>query len=155
MNESIHKKAVFFLGAGFSKAIISSFPTLQELTKKITTTYRGEKESVTTHFHSEIPNEYKENIEHLLTFLSSNLPFKTDVQVSADEALYKDLRNKIAHYFEIMADINLPNKPELDLFCSYIKKYDIPCITLNYDILLEKIFENYFEKKRQAKNLSL
>lgn len=34
MNNNQHKKAVFFLGAGFSKAIISSFPTLQELTKK-------------------------------------------------------------------------------------------------------------------------
>lgn len=151
MNNNQHKKAVFFLGAGFSKAIISSFPTLQELTKKITTTYRGEKESVTTHFYREIPIEYKENIEHLLTFLSSNLPFKTDVQVSTDEALYKDLRNKIAHYFEIMADINLPNKPELDLFCSYIKEYNIPCITLNYDILLEKVFENFLKKRDKQK----
>lgn len=146
MNNNHQKKAVFFLGAGFSKAIISGYPTLQGLTQEINKKYIGEKNSVTQHFYDEIPKQYKENIEHLLTFLSSNLPFKTEVQISADDALYKDLRNKIASFFKMMQNINLGSKPELDLFYNYIKLYDIPCITLNYDILLEKIFEIYFKK---------
>lgn len=141
------KKAVFFLGAGFSKAVIPSFPTLQELTDEIRYNFEGEKQSVKNHFYTEIPEQYKQNIEHLLTFLSSNLPFKTDVQMSADDALYKDLKNKIANYFE-QRTYNLKDFNKGTLFCHYLDKYKIPCITLNYDLLLEKLFVDYFARQK-------
>lgn len=150
MSNNHHKKAVFFLGAGFSKAVNPNFPTLQELTEEINTRYRGEKDSITQHYYDEIPSKYKENIEHLLTFLSSNLPFKTEVQISADDALYKDLRNNIAYYFEKI-EYNSSNFDKFKDFTYYIKKYKIPCITLNYDILLEKIFDNYIEKEHSQR----
>lgn len=149
-----HKKAVFFLGAGFSKAVIPSSPALPELTKEITK-YIGEKDSVTTHFYNEIPEQYKVNIEHLLTFLSSNLPFKTEVQISADDALYKDLKNRLVDYFEKHATMNNEKitKKNRHKFCQYLCKNKVSCITLNYDLLLEQIIAieqkisfNNFEK---------
>lgn len=148
MNNNHNKKAVFFLGAGFSKAVTLFYPTLQELTQKIITNYVAEKRSITNHFGDELPNKYKENIEHLLTFLSLNLPFKSDVQISADDALYKDLKNKIVKYFEekekksqhIIKDnkIKLLFENRLRL-CNYLRINKICCITLNYDLLLEQI----------------
>lgn len=146
-----NKKAVFFLGAGFSKAIIPSFPTLQELTKEINLRYRGEKGSVTKHFYDEIPKQYKKNIEYLLTFLSSNLPFKTEVQISTDDALYKDLKNRIVDYFENQNyQFTLSN--ELEKLCSYIRDYNITSITLNYDLLLERILAFYINNDSQDYN---
>lgn len=129
---------VFFLGAGFSKAIDNSFPTLQELTNEIKTNFQCEKGSVAQHLHNEIPEQYKNNVELLLTFLSSNLPYKTDVQISTDEALYKDITSKLAKYFE-NKEINPNNFDEVKILCKYIYTKKIPCITLNYDLLLENL----------------
>lgn len=148
MSNNHHKKAVFFLGAGFSKAVNPNFPTLQELTEEINTRYRGEKDSITQHYYDEIPSKYKENIEHLLTFLSSNLPFKTEVQISADDALYKDLRNNIAYYFEkqekidnIILNLTLENQEKL---FHYLCEKRVSCITLNYDLLLENCIQKKY-----------
>lgn len=145
------KKAVFFLGAGFSKAVIPSFPLLPELSKEIEEKYHPEKGSIQRHFDFEVPKQYKSNIEHLLTFLSSNLPFKTTVQISADDALYKDLKNFIAQEFEEMT-YNFKDFSEKISFCRYLDKYKIPCITLNYDLLLEELFNTYFQQKGKTVN---
>lgn len=45
-------KRVFFLGAGFSKAINSNFPLMNELTNDITMYF--EKRSVSDHYDKEI-----------------------------------------------------------------------------------------------------
>lgn len=52
---------VFFLGAGFSKAINPSYPTLNELTAEINQNLNVEKESIYNHFRKEIPISYKNN----------------------------------------------------------------------------------------------
>ena len=96
MNDS-----VFFLGAGFSKAICDFYPDLNDLSEDIATNYSMSDDSLAIHFNT-IPDDYKSNIEVLLTYLSSNLPYKTDVQVSMDEALYKDITKKIADKFHKM-----------------------------------------------------
>ena len=80
---------VFFLGSGFSKAIDNNYPILSELSKEIQNNLSTEKKSVGIHYREEIPTQYKSNIETLLTFLSSKLPYKTAVQNLADETLYK------------------------------------------------------------------
>lgn len=144
------RETVFFLGAGFSKAVKSDFPTLKELTKEIENNYCAGKNSVTAHFRDEIPTQYKGNIEHLLTFLSSNLPFKTDVQISADDALYKDLKNKIVEYFE-QIEYNYQKFNGATRLCQYLHEYKIPCLTLNYDLLLEKLLRDYFSKQKSTK----
>lgn len=136
---------IFFLGAGFSKAIDNTFPTLSELSQVIKENLNTEKESVGVHYRDEIPYQYKDNIETLLTFLSSKLPYKTDVQVLADEALYKDIARQITTYFE-----NKKIDRHNDLIYSlgeFIVKEKITSISLNYDILLEEIILNYLNKK--------
>ena len=136
---------VFFLGAGFSKAIDNNYPTLKDLTLEINRNYVAEKESVTKHLHDEISKFYKDDIEKLLTFLYSNLPYKSEVQVSSDEALYKDITNKIANYFNRkMQQTNIQeclNKTQS--LIEYILRSRCTCITLNYDTLLEMLLHTY------------
>lgn len=134
---------VFFLGAGFSKAILSDYPTLIDLSKYIKDSFEFEKESVNKHYRDEVPHTYKNNIETLLTYLSSSLPFKTDVQLSADEALYKDITGKLASYFISKMDVDREKletmMQKLFPLLNFIVQNNCTCITLNYDLLLENL----------------
>ena len=76
---------VFFLGAGFSKAVNNNYPLMAELTQQVFE--RLEKESVRKHL-DEIPPQVKQNIESLLTYLSTDFPWKTDTTKYANLALY-------------------------------------------------------------------
>lgn len=136
---------VFFLGAGFSKAINNKYPTLKDLSKEIRDNYGAEKVSVTMHLHNEVPDCYKKDIELLLTFLYSNLPYKTDVQISTNEALYKDITNKIAKYFNKKSqETNLQEcLNKTSSLIEYIIKSRCTCVTLNYDTLLEQLLNAY------------
>ncbi len=136
---------VFFLGSGFSKAIDNNYPILSELSEEIRNNLNTEKKSVGIHFRDEIPEQYKNNIETLLTFLSSKLPYKTTVQNLADEALYMDIANQISTYFENKI-INLTNNNLVYKLGQYVSKYNITSITLNYDTIWEKIIINYLSK---------
>lgn len=132
---------VFFFGSGFSKSLINSYPTLNELSNYIKSEFQYEKKSVQKHFVHEVPSKFHDNIETLLTYLSSNLPYKTSVQVSADEALYKDITSKLAKYFkQLRNDYNIDtNEQSIKQFAKYILNNKCPCITLNYDLILEDI----------------
>lgn len=136
---------VFFLGSGFSKAIDNNYPVLSELSREIHDNLNTEKESVGMHYRNEIPDKYKDNIETLLTFLSSKLPYKTAVQNLADEALYMDIANQISVYFE-NKDANFGNNDSIYKLGKYIAKNDITSITLNYDTILEKVIINYLSR---------
>ena len=143
---------VFFLGAGFSKAIDNSYPTLKNLTDEVNNNYVSVKASVKKHLHDDLSDIYKDDIEKLLTFLSSNLPYKTEVQISSDDALYKDITNKIASYFnKKMRRTDLQtclNKSQV--LIEYILRSKCTCITLNYDTLLEQLL-NMFALRSQRK----
>ena len=88
-------KDIFFFGSGFLESLINSYPTLSDLSKYIIEKISYEKESIKKHFKDEVPYKFQDNVEDLLTYLSSNLPYKTNVQISADEALYKDITSKL------------------------------------------------------------
>lgn len=132
---------VFFFGSGFSKSLINNYPTLKELSDYIKNEFQYEKKSVHTHFMREVPSKFHDNIETLLTYLSSNLPYKTPVQVSADEALYKDITSKLAKRFQELRqehEVNV-NEPSIKQFARYILDNKCTCITLNYDLMLEDV----------------
>jgi len=140
-------KDVFFLGAGFSKAIIPEYPTLYELSKYIEDKFQFEKKSVDKHYRDEVPHAYKNNIETLLTYLSSSLPFKTDVQIYTDQALYKNITEKLADYF-IEQIISNSKKLEavtqsISPLLNFIRQNNCTCITLNYDLLLENLISQH------------
>lgn len=145
---------VFFFGSGFSKSLINNYPTLNELSNYIKSKFQYEKESVQKHFVHEVPSKFHDNIETLLTYLSSNLPYKTPVQVSADEALYKDITSKLAKYFkQLRSDYNIDaNEPYIKQFAQYILGNKCPCITLNYDLMLEDILHKNTSTEYQESN---
>ncbi|EAK0450368.1 hypothetical protein YZ36_00045 [Campylobacter lari] len=126
-----NKNDVFFFGAGFSKSLNNSYPTLAELSKYFIEQghiYNNEK-------------IYQENIEQLLTYLIAPLPFKTKEEILRDEASYLEKINIINSFF-----INLHNVKSIDInnedikiLSKFINQNKSTCITLNYDLLLEQI----------------
>lgn len=144
--------SVFFLGAGFSKAICDFYPDLSNLSEEISIDYmmHDTTDPISSHFANNVPEEYRCNLELLLTYLSNNLPYKTDVQISMADALYKDITKKIADKFYTM-----PNKFKNFLVnCNnivhYIWENSCPCITLNYDLLLENLIYRSYQAYNKA-----
>lgn len=145
-------KDIFFLGSGFSKAIDDTYPTLKGLTESILGV-KYEKESVKNHYY-EVSEPIKDNIENLLTYLINELPWKSEVQKSADKALYLDITNKIASYFKSKKtniDIALSNQYTKD-FIDFIHKNKCTCITLNYDTLLEDLLYDVSDESYKTGN---
>lgn len=148
---------VFFLGAGFSKAINKSYPLLSELTQQVFE--RLEKESVRKHLE-EIPYQVKQNIESLLTYLSTDFPWKTDTTKYENKALYSAIVQILSNIFLEYArkeqscvythyDLggNLATK-----ISSHLEDYNF--ITLNYDILLEQTLLRIIREKTSRESLS-
>lgn len=122
---------VFFFGAGFSKSLNNSYPTLAELSEYF----------LENGFIYENEKIYKDNLEQLLTYLITPLPFKTKEDILRDEASYLEKINKISKFFiELLEtkEIDKNNKYILNL-SQYINDNKCTCITLNYDLLLEEI----------------
>lgn len=122
---------VFFFGAGFSKSLNNSYPTLAELSEYF----------LENGFIYENEKIYKDNLEQLLTYLVTPLPFKTKEDILRDEASYLEKINKISKFFiELLEtkEIDKNNKYILNL-SQYINDNKCTCITLNYDLLLEEI----------------
>lgn len=99
---------IFFFGAGFSKSLISSYPTLTELSDYF----------LDNGFIYENEKTYKNNLEQLLTYLITPLPFKTKEDILRDEASYLEKIDKISDYFMKLREdiaINQNNKDVLTL----------------------------------------
>ncbi|HDZ5056138.1 TPA: SIR2 family protein [Campylobacter jejuni] len=134
---------IFFFGAGFSKSLNDSYPTLAELSEYFLNNKFIKK-------HEEI---YKDNLEQLLTYLITPLPFKTKEDILRDEASYIEKIDKISDYFMKLREdiaINQNNKDVLTL-SKYINKNKCTCITLNYDLLLEEML--FLTKKYESYNV--
>ena len=150
-------KRVFFLGAGFSKAIIPSFPLMNELTNDVAQYF--EKESIGHHYNKEVTKALKNNVEHLLTFLSTDLPWKTEVQKNADIALYHEITQQIQKRLIGLDNVTTEQmSPLVSSFFDYIlNNYNSNSfITLNYDLLVEKLIVDavYRRNAEAAVNVS-
>ncbi|GEM_PF-1297897 len=132
---------VFFLGAGFSKAVNNNYPLMAELTQQVFE--RLEKESVRKHL-DEIPPQVKQNIESLLTYLSTDFPWKTDTTKYANLALYASTVHILSDIFAAHAFQEQKRHYDHTIFWQFAANVLTPnnnCnfITLNYDVLLEQI----------------
>ena len=141
-------KKVFFLGAGFSKAIKNKYPLMGDLTAQVMA--RLEKESIREHAGELIP-EIKNNIESLLTYLSTDFPWKNDTTKHANLALYSDIVKILSDIFLELAEDRLESSIGDDVIFKMITKIidsesNYNFITLNYDILLENIFKYTYKK---------
>lgn len=136
---------VFFFGAGFSKSLNNSYPTLAELSNYF----------LENGFIYENEKIYKDNLEQLLTYLITPLPFKTREEILRDEASYLEKINKISKFFiELLEtkEIDKNNKYILNL-SQYINDNKCTCITLNYDLLLEEMLFSTLDKKVSKDNV--
>jgi len=147
---------VFFLGAGFSIALANScvtngktYPTLKSLTNEILCDFS--KTSLGTHLH-EISQKYTENIELLLTYLSTDLPWQNQQMIHLDKALYFELTSKISKYFNDLDKVCEYNFEPFKNLSKYITGNKIPIITLNYDTLLERMLLFTMPKDSQNAN---
>lgn len=143
-------KRVFFLGAGFSKAIDNGYPLMKELTKEIETKIT---ESPVAGHYNEIPEIIKKNVESLLTYLSTDFPWKSDTMKYEDRALYEEIIKLISQYFSNLAKKSIEQTP-ISSFSTKLSEYvcnhfdDCNFITLNYDLLLEVTLKNSLETKK-------
>ncbi|ECV9670845.1 hypothetical protein F2N07_01415 [Campylobacter jejuni] len=136
---------IFFFGAGFSKSLNNSYPTLAELSNYF----------LDNGFIYENEKIYKDNLEQLLTYLITPLPFKTKEDILRDEASYLEKINKISKFFiELLEikEIDKNNKYILNL-SQYINDNKCTCITLNYDLLLEEMLFSTLDKKVSKDNV--
>lgn len=134
---------VFFLGAGFSKALNDNFPLLTDLMNENGNeniqNYLG-KGSLKTHY-DELSTTIKENVEELLTYLSTDLPWKSDITKHANEALYFAISDFISKKFIKLSRETQINQDIFNDFARYIlnRHGEYNFITLNYDTLLEDL----------------
>lgn len=163
--EDKQNKKVFFLGAGFSKAINEYYPTLNELSgytiSSFTQTYPHG--AIREHFDSS-PNCLKINIENFLSYLCLKHPWKSPIEQDLDNALYKALINEIALILGNTEKIDkteqtkrMPDfQPSDDIInlIKYINGNKYASITLNYDTLFERITSKYCKYKNEFFNIN-
>jgi len=87
------KQDVFILGSGFSKDI-ADFPLLGELSKKVFDHIKSELKNssdqlLNSYITNEIPSLIKENVEHFLTYLSQNYPWRNNRENHLFKAAYQ------------------------------------------------------------------
>lgn len=143
---------VFFLGAGFSKAIDQTFYLLPELSQYISERMCNTQPPINrTHLpelFNKIPFILRQNIEDLLVYLFSDAPWKDMAGKSADLALFYEVIDEISNYF-----LNKASSPSIinaSLWNDFSKKIrdskEYSFISLNYDTLVENIlYKDYSE----------
>lgn len=172
-------KKVFFLGAGFSKAVNGFYPLLKRNPDSLKSTSLGLTERVLLQFEekygntplakhlNELPESLNDNIEELLTFLNTDFPWKSEIQKKQDEALYECLTKEIVEVIDTIDKKKNPNKMHylfddnleqdninpIELI-RYINTNRYPVITLNYDTLFEELtLNNYSNGKCKYSDL--
>lgn len=137
---------VFFLGAGFSKAVNGEYPLMSDLTTEALA--HVQKSSAQKHLE-ELAPKIKQNIESLLTYLSTDLPWKTDTTKYANKSLYCAIVQALSEIFTEYAKQAKPAGDRNSVWWKFAdkvrldaKKYNF--ITLNYDILLEVMLKGVY-----------
>lgn len=135
---------VFFLGAGFSKAVNNNYPLMSELTQKI---FERIGQGSMCQRLDEIPEQVKNDIETLLTYLGTDFPWKNNTKQYENKALYSAILHEISSLFlelETSTEYTLAYKPP-EIIVSLAKHIlqtpnEYNFLTLNYDIFLEHLF---------------
>lgn len=137
---------VFFLGAGFSKAVNGEYPLMSELTTEALA--HVQKSSAQKHLE-ELAPQIKQNIESLLTYLSTDLPWKTDTTKYANKSLYCAIVQALSEIFTEYAQYERPTDNRNSVWWKFADKvrrhaWEYNFITLNYDILLEVMLKEVY-----------
>lgn len=125
---------LFILGAGFSKAISLSMPTLWELSQKAVKWY-------------ELPIQrpqylgLSEDVEQLLTYLYQEMPWKSPEEAHLDKAAFLIIAKQIASYIEECERQAFETDPPSwgKDFAQYLHQNRSVVATLNYDTIMERL----------------
>lgn len=134
---------VYFFGAGFSKAINPKFPTLYELTEVVVNHFlsRHQDSPIAAHY-MQVPEQLRQNLELMLSYLFSDWPWKTTADQDLDVSLYRHLVYEIGVYLSSITTTEIAT--EFQIFANYLQTHDHGIVTLNYDTLIEKIPQVYW-----------
>ena len=130
-----HRRDVFILGAGFSKAIANQMPTMIELGAEV----RRRLADVTS-LSSAIPDSLGDNIELWMTYLSQPQPWLREPEIDLHRSLGGRIRQSIAAIIEERTKLASAS-PAPDWLRRLILAWhtrEAVVITLNYDTLIEK-----------------
>jgi hypothetical protein len=123
---------VFFLGAGFSKAISRTMPCMEELTNAVKYIYRQRLPPILSNLGTDI--------EMWLTYLSQPQPWLKDSFNLENRALFLQMTESIGDVINASTRlaINETCPPWFQSLISYWQKHESSIITLNYDTLIER-----------------
>ena len=143
-------RKVFFLGAGFSKAVNGEYPLMRDLHDLVHS--RIEKDSVLTHWQ-ELAPIITTDIESLLSYLSTPFPWKTDTTQYANKALFSAIVKSLSEIFLDLDKQDFAVWDRSNIFVKLAEKIMISnggyhFVTLNYDILLEQLLLNAYHRHR-------
>ncbi|MFZ2162374.1 MAG: hypothetical protein WAW02_09175 [Sideroxyarcus sp.] len=136
------KRRVFFVGAGFSKALCAAYPTLDELSTNLSTRFlaRYPDGAIREHYNR-LPQGLVGNAEQLLSYLYSDWPWKSSIDKDLDRALYKALTYEISESLRSIQ--TLPLSAEYQQFVRFLGNENNKIITLNYDSLIQELYRHY------------
>lgn len=140
------RRRVFFVGAGFSKALCSDYPTLLQLSEAVSTSFLNRYPSGAIREHlNQLPPGLVANAEQLLSYLFSDWPWKSSVDRDLDKALYKALTYEISNCLA-----SIPAQPlteENQQFIRFLGNTNNQIVSLNYDTLIQQLYGQYFLPK--------
>lgn len=139
MSEESKKQRLLILGSGFSKAVSDKMPVVQELADALKKEVEQNKELWA--LKNPRYQHLLDNPELLLTYLSQDQPWKEPDQTHEDRALFLRVAEWLARYIEKCEDLAFKGNIKdwvIDL-ASWLHHTKTPCITFNYDTVLERV----------------
>ncbi len=146
------KKDVFIVGSGFSKDV-AQYPTLLELGGLDGPVLSRIKDPLISNFISKkCPKSILNNIEHLITYLHQEYPWRNEEDSCLAKAVYYSIVKSIGIVFNEY-DKELDNNTQKQeayiaaiQLITYLHKWELPVITFNYDTLIESLAKTIHRK---------
>lgn len=148
-----NRQEVFVLGAGFSKALYEGMPLMNELNEIVKDRFGQDPLLADQRIQRFIKNN---DFEMLLSYLSSDAPWKTPSEYWSDKALFRRIADLIA--LEIMSRETSGLVPSsmpiwLQKLVIYFDWHKVNVITFNYDTIVERAAwfpKSTFEGERRS-----
>jgi hypothetical protein len=128
---------LFILGAGFSRAISAEMPLVSEL-RDVVAPF-GWPDDL-----GSLLQQLDFNIEHLLTYLATEIPFLSEVDVLRNRASFLQVSRGIGYAIGTIQDAVFGSTTCPDWLTTLVATWDTqraPVVTFNYDSFVEKAYE--------------
>lgn len=148
-------RIAFILGSGFSKDM-AEYPVLRELSAKIKE-FMMRNDNCNRHLRNflfeAVPSKIFDNIEHLMTYLFQDFPWRNNEDKHLAKAAYFEVSKAVSTFFNDLEQEKktkvLGNSDGKELI-HYWHKWESSIITFNYDTLIEKLICDGEKQKRAS-----